>query len=285
MFAWGGPGEELSGQLHAGLGKTDSWDDSIPDGCVKPPAGPVSNGGIPFAADLDCFDGLFNFNQVRPAVFDGGYGFGRVAGQADLPVLIGNTGKGTYIVEAVAPPGYLHQGNGDQNVAFGDTLQASTAALPFECVGMELPVPEFLTLFPGESNPNYAPGKTWRKCDMKAVPLAPGANPAADFYMYHRSTGHCARRGLHPGRHGQRIQPIRPHLRREVRSAAPAGVGAGLDRPRTHPRVFGPVRLVQLPDTVELHHQPAVSVGRHAQHDRLVHEPPGPDRRYAAVPF
>lgn len=184
VLAWGGPGEALAGQLHTGLGKTDSWDDSIPTGCVKPPAGPVGNGGIPFAADLDCFDGLYNFNQVRPSVFDGGYGFGRVAGQADLPVIIGNAGKGTYILEAVAPPGYLHQGNGDQNVAFGDTLQVSTAALPPECVGMELPVPEFLTLFPGEANPSYAPGKTWRKCDMKSVLLAPGANPAADFYLF-----------------------------------------------------------------------------------------------------
>ena len=185
VFSWGGPNVDATGQLHVGLGKTDSWDDSIPEGCIKPAVGAVSNGGIPFSADLDCFDGLYNFNQIRPAVFDGGYAFGRVAGQAELPVFIGNQGKGTYIVEANAPPGYLHQGNGDKNVVFGDELQASTALLPFECVGRELPVPAKLTLFPGEDNPNYTgPDQTWRKCDMKAVPLLPGTNPAPDFYMF-----------------------------------------------------------------------------------------------------
>ena len=183
VFSWGGPDTgSPTGQLHVAIGATDSWDDNVPTGCPKPDAGPVGNGGIPFAADLDCFDGLYNFNQLRPSLFDGGYAFGRVAGQAELPVFIGTTGKGTYIVEAVAPPGYLHVGNGDQNVAFGDELKASTAALPFECVGMELPVPAKLTLFPGEDNPN-GPG-TWRKCDMKSVPLVPGTNPAPDFYLF-----------------------------------------------------------------------------------------------------
>ena len=93
-------------------------------------------------------------------MFDGGYAFGRVAGQAELPMVIGAEGKGTYIIEAVAPPGYLHQGNGDMNVVFGDQLKASTAALPFPCVGMELDVPANLTLFPGEPNPNFEAGQT-----------------------------------------------------------------------------------------------------------------------------
>ena len=188
VFSWGGPqANDPTSQLHVGIGGTDSWDDNVPTGCVKAAAGAVGNGSIPFVApaDLDCFDGLYNFNQVRPSLFDGGYAFGRVAGQAELPVLIGTQGKGTYIVEAVAPPGYLHVGSGDQNVAFGDTLKASTAALPFECVGMELPVPATLTLFPGEANPAYTgPGQTWRKCDMKAVPLVPGTNPAPNFFLY-----------------------------------------------------------------------------------------------------
>ena len=189
VFKWGGDGT-ASSELEVGLGSTDSWDDNIPTGCVKGPAGAVGNGGIPYKDTLDCFDGLYNFNQLRPSVFDGGYAFGRVAGQPELPVLIGASGKGTYIVEAKAPPGYLHQGNGDKNVVFGDSLQVSTAALPFECVGMELPVPEYLTLFPDAANPdtrnpNYDSGqRTWRKCDMKAVPLVPGTNPAPDFHMF-----------------------------------------------------------------------------------------------------
>ena len=188
VFKWGTPGGTDADQVHTALSKTDAWDDSLPEGCVKATAvGTVGNGGIvnPLTEQLDCFDGLYNFNQLRPSVFDGGYAFGRVAGQAELPMLLGNEGKGTYIIEAVAPPGYLHQGNGDKNVTFGDELRANTAALPFECVGQDLPVPAELTLFPGQANPNYEAGqRTWRKCDMKAVALNPGTNPAPDFYMF-----------------------------------------------------------------------------------------------------
>ncbi len=103
-------------------------------------------------------------------------------------MIIGAEGKGTYIVEAVAPRGYLHQGNGDKNVVFGDSFAARPAALPHECVGIELEVPEFLTLFPGEPNPNFGspqyPNNKWRKCDMKAVPLLPGMNAAPNFFMF-----------------------------------------------------------------------------------------------------
>ena len=187
VFKWGGNG--VGTEVQIGMSATDSWDDNIPTGCIKAAPGAVGNGSIPFKNTLDCFDGLYNFNQLRPSVFDGGYAFGRVAGQPELPVLIGAEGKGTYIIEAVAPPGYLHQGNGDKNVTFGDALQATTAALPFACVGMELPVPQYLTLFADAANaetlnPNYAPGAKWNKCDMKAVPLLPGTNPAPDFYMF-----------------------------------------------------------------------------------------------------
>ncbi|PZO19025.1 MAG: hypothetical protein DCF26_06810 [Burkholderiales bacterium] len=185
VFKWGGLDQATGQQTHTAMAVTDSWDDSLPDKCVKPPAGAVGNGSIPFAADLDCFDGLYNFNQIRPSVFDGGYGFGRVANQAELPVFIGAGGKGTYVVEAAAPPGYLHVGSGDQNVAFGDELKVSTAALPAQCVGRELDVPRFLTLFPNEPNPGFVgAGQKWRKCDMKAVAQVPGANPAADFYLF-----------------------------------------------------------------------------------------------------
>jgi large repetitive protein len=180
VFLWGSP--EGGAQPEMGYGHTDSWDDSIPRGC--PDQTPYYVPGTT-TNPLDCFDGLRNFNQVRPAVFDGGYAFGRVAGQPELPMYIGAEGAGTYIVEAIAPPGYLHQGNGDLNVVFGDSLKSTTAALPFECVGQELPVPSELTLFPGETNPNAEAGQaTWRKCDMKAVSLVPGTNPAPDFWLF-----------------------------------------------------------------------------------------------------
>jgi large repetitive protein len=190
IFKWGNTSGSGS-QLHRGLGSTDAWDDAVPEGCRPNPTFVIGSGPAA-GTGLDCFEGLANFNQVRPSLFDGGYAFGRVAGQAELPMLIGkpsgeNVYKGTYVVEAVAPPGYLHQGSGDQNVAFGETLKSSAAALPFECVGQTLDVPSQLVLFPGEDNaPPLAldsQGK-WRKCDMKAVPLLPGTNPAPNFFLF-----------------------------------------------------------------------------------------------------
>jgi hypothetical protein len=154
---------------------TDSWDDSLPTGCQGPAF--VSNG-----VTTDCYDGLRNFNQVRPAVFDGGYAFGGGAGKPELP-------PGTYIVEGIAPPGYLHQGNGDQNVAFGDAPAPSPLALPPECVGDPLPVPQYLNLFSDvqEPNPSYDPAnpnKTWNQCDRKKVTLSQGMNTPSDFYLF-----------------------------------------------------------------------------------------------------
>jgi uncharacterized repeat protein (TIGR01451 family) len=196
VFRWGAPATANlpnplpKDQPEIGLGKTDSWDDSIPQDCLtrsltEPPFKIAYGPGA--GTEPGCWDGFRNWNQLRPGVFDGGYAFGRVAGQAELPMVIGAQAKGTYIVEAVAPPGYLHQGNGDKNVVFGDEFASRPAALPQECVGIELPVPPYLTLFEGkqESNPNYTgPGQTWRKCDMKAVPLLPGMNAAPNFFLF-----------------------------------------------------------------------------------------------------
>ena len=154
---------------------TDSWDDSVPAGCQGQTF--VSNG-----VTTDCYDGLRNFNQVRPAVFDGGYAFGGPAGKPELP-------PGTYVVEAMTPPGYLHQGNGDKNVAFGDPPAPSPLALPPECVGDALPVPQYLNLFNDQMEPNTSydplnPGKTWNQCDRKKVLVAQGMNTPADFHMF-----------------------------------------------------------------------------------------------------
>jgi hypothetical protein len=152
---------------------TDAWDDNLPSGCVGPAF--VSNGYT-----TDCFDGLRNFNQVRPAVFDGGYAFGSPLGDPDLP-------PGRYIVEAIAPPGYLHQGNGDKNVDFGETITPSPLLLPPVCVGDLADVPQYLNLFPADQvpNPNYTgPGLKWAQCDRKAIDVGQGKNAAADFYMF-----------------------------------------------------------------------------------------------------
>ena len=182
VFTWGA-NPDNNNLPYTGLGKTDSWDDSQPTGC------PVDANGaykIPYGSDqgfvLDCYDGLRAWNQVRPAVFDGGYGFGSVAGQTNLP-------SAKYIVEAVAPPGYFHVGNGDKNVVFGDTVAPAPLAEPFACVGMDLPIPPYLSLFPGAQEPNILynpanPTATWKKCDLKAVDMQPGRNSAPNFFLY-----------------------------------------------------------------------------------------------------
>ncbi|HYE35904.1 SdrD B-like domain-containing protein [Methylocaldum sp.] len=151
------------------IATTDSWDDNLPTGC---------QGDIFYSATgqpTDCYDGLRNFNQVRPALFDGGYAFGGPAGNPELP-------GGTYIVEAVAPPGYEHQKEEDKNVDFGDEYTPSPLLLPPVCVGDPHLVPAELSLFPGV--PGAYAGQTRPLCDRKQVRVAQGQNAAADFYMF-----------------------------------------------------------------------------------------------------
>ncbi len=162
----------VAGEYNAGwaidVTSTDSWDDNQPTGCQ----GDVftSNGTV-----TDCYDGLRNYNQVRPAVFDGGYAFG---GGADKPELQ----AGTYIVEANTPPGYDLLKEEDKNVDFGDSYTPSALALPAECVGDPHLVPAELTLVAGVESP-YA-GEMRPLCDRKTVRVADGLNAAANFFLF-----------------------------------------------------------------------------------------------------
>ena len=58
---------------------TDSWDDAVPTGTQGPNDRFTAFPGTPNEKKLDGFDGLRNFNQVRPGVFDGGYAFSGLA--------------------------------------------------------------------------------------------------------------------------------------------------------------------------------------------------------------
>ncbi len=160
---------------------TDSWDDANPEGCQGEPF--VING-----IATDCYDGLRNFNQVRPAVFDGGYAFttyepgGVGSGNAQaLPA-------GNYIVKVVPPAGYEIQKEEDKNVDFGDYYAVASLGLPPECVGTRpYPVPAELALFPGVAIPaeyRDRPGKPRPYCDMRAVTLLDQQNAAADFNLF-----------------------------------------------------------------------------------------------------
>ena len=143
---------------------TDSWDDAAPSGCQGETF--YSHGMA-----TDCYDGLRNFNQVRNGVFDGGYAFN------DIPA-------GNYIVEAVAPRGYLHIKEQDKNVDFGEEYQPNPAMLPPVCVGEKHTVPAHLSLFPNQAVAAPFARKTRPLCDRKQVVLTDGKNAGANFFLF-----------------------------------------------------------------------------------------------------
>jgi hypothetical protein len=161
---------------------TDSWDDSVPTGCQDD--NPFVFRGI----TRDCYDGMRIWNQVRPAVFDGGYAFDEIC-QAGVDQA-GNCAAGfvspmpvgQYVVEVIPPVGYEVVKSQDKNVDFGDNYIPSPLLLPPPCVGTPYTVPPELTLFPGvEAN---LAGQELSNCDRKLVSLSDGANAAADFYLF-----------------------------------------------------------------------------------------------------
>ncbi|MFQ5478659.1 MAG: hypothetical protein ACE5E4_08585 [Candidatus Binatia bacterium] len=160
---------------------TDSWDATPPTGCV---GAPFVWQGVP----TDCYDGLRNFNQARPGVFDGGYSFttyfpgglGSGAPEAPLPA-------GRYVVEIIPPPGYKVTAEESRNVDFGDDYVPSTVGAgliwtPEDCVGPLHTVPAELELFPGI--PAHNAGLDTPLCTRKRVVLKDTQNAAADFFVY-----------------------------------------------------------------------------------------------------
>lgn len=156
---------------------TDSWDDTPPANCQY-----GSNAG-PFVflgEATDCYDGMRNWNQVRPGVFDGGYAFDSIF-DAQLNE-ISPIPPGRYIVEVVPPQGYNVIQSQDKNVDFGETYVPSPQLLPPECAGTPYVVPAELSLFPGV--PAALAGQTLAGCEAKLVSLSNGSNAAADFTLF-----------------------------------------------------------------------------------------------------
>lgn len=177
--------------------ETDSWDKSLPSGCPGADASDVIITGGP---DDKCYDGLRNFNQARPAVFDGGYAFNDIK-------------PGKYVVEVVPPPGYELVKEEDNNVSFGDTFANAPVAIVLPggatifaltpdpalvaeaiadepgiaqppCVGEERMVPAYMSLFPSESAEAPFAGAMRPLCDRKQVILADQGQAAADFFLF-----------------------------------------------------------------------------------------------------
>lgn len=178
---------------------TDNWDESIPTDCPGDNAMPSGVVG-----PNDCFDGMRNWNQVRPGVFDGGYAFGPTYDLADFPdgfpawivpdtadPTIGHIAPGRYVVEVIPPTGYEIVKSQDRNVDFGDEYVPQPDLLPPDCVnwtdvdGDAAPgytVPAQLSLFPGVDAP--LAGQELPLCDRKLVVLGGSDNAAADFFLF-----------------------------------------------------------------------------------------------------
>ncbi|MGA1870206.1 MAG: hypothetical protein ACMUJM_16840 [bacterium] len=194
---------DSTGNLMINTTTTDNWESSLPMDC--PPGSNDPDGLDPFYQDGKCYDGMRNWNQVQPGIFDGGYAFtdyypngiktdvnGNPLVDAEgnpIPVVDGETplhlqSNRAYMVEVVPPPGYEIVRSQDRNVDFGDTYiparlreAAVTDFMPYPiCVGNLYPVPEELSLFPGVTHPFYDPESPW----YKGPEFDPVTNP---FYL------------------------------------------------------------------------------------------------------
>lgn len=149
---------------------TSSWDDNLPTGCVNTYRY-LPNGAL----IMDCAETLRNWNQTRPAVYDGVYRFTGVP-------------PGYYVVEMVPPPGYQIPKEEDRNVFSG---QAPTPnVVQAACVGPLHTVPYYLELFPGEQLLNYLYGTDTDPliqkplCNRKLAVVGRGQNFNADFFLF-----------------------------------------------------------------------------------------------------
>jgi hypothetical protein len=191
---------------------TDSWDDSLPTDC------PGDNQLDALGVDANrCFDGLRNFNQVRPGVFDGGYAFNDYdlthlqavasAPAADIQAYYDNVNNnvvehdpdllqlglipGQYIVQVAPPPGYEIIKEEDKNVDFGDEyipadlvgtagLIQPAATLP-PCVGDDHTVPPYFSMSTKDGSGDLDQLIAGLDPTDAAAPFAGDTRPLCDF--------------------------------------------------------------------------------------------------------
>lgn len=196
---------------------TTSWDDQKPAGCVWTdsngiPTTPYSLNGVA----TDCFDGIRNFNQVRPGVYDGFYSFGAINPrlnpnlQPDINDAKGlrrpanqsvsTIPAGQYVVEEATPPNYLRVREESRNIMFGDSWLpqgpqlVQPAKLPPTCVGDLHDVARYYDLFPGLQktpfetglyNPQTNATNGQRAfCDRRLISVNEGENAKVSFFLY-----------------------------------------------------------------------------------------------------
>ena len=107
-----------------------------------------------------CYDGWHNWNQVQAAPYDGRYVFPSPAYVGAHPLTAGQKAakqtlvsfpKGTYVVEAVTPPGYEIVKEEDKNILIGDAFVAPVTQ-QFGGLGSIFILPDQATI--GNANPN-----------------------------------------------------------------------------------------------------------------------------------
>lgn len=179
--------------------KTSSWDDNLPTNC------PGQRSDDPFVSFTlgsnnltKCFDGMHNWNQTRPAYYDGRYRF------VGIPA-------GRYVVEVVPPAGYEIVKEEDKNVLMGDawvapvtqqfagfgnifilpdqaTVNAVALPEPLQsmpaCVGELHTVPDYLSLFPVLQQVAPFAGESRPLCNRKYVVLNDQMQASADFQLF-----------------------------------------------------------------------------------------------------
>jgi hypothetical protein len=184
---------------------TDNWDKSLPDNC---PGASIDDNIILGDPSTDpstrCYDGMRNWNQVRPAVFDGGYAFNEDMDGDPLK-------PGTYVVELEVPKGYRIMKEEDVNVGFGESYarvpvdvvypSGGTATVPgpeiigdrligdvgiaqARCVGDMHTVSAVMSLYPAMAEPAPFAGMARPLCDRREVQLDDQAQANAEFWMF-----------------------------------------------------------------------------------------------------
>lgn len=174
------PGDTFNWGDAIGLTWTEGWDDKPPTGC-QGNSFSVAVGGQ--TVKPDCYDGLRNFNQVRPATYDGRYHFQTDRTGQPLPT-------GSYVVEVVppktgaGPSSYEIVKEEDKSVPFGTGFIPSPLALPPACVGDGHVVPAHLSMFPNAAVAAPFAGQTRPLCDRKLVTLNAGQNATVEFQLF-----------------------------------------------------------------------------------------------------
>ncbi len=188
---------DSTGTVRLATTTTDSWDETPPENCQYGSAGPfIYEDGAGVQTQIDCYDGLRNWNQVRPGIFDGGYAFDEICeGGLDVNdvctsgITVSPIPSARYVVE-VEPGNYEVVKSQDKNVDFGDDYVTSPLLLPAECVGAEYVVPQYLSLndLAGVPADEKVEASLWGQplnlCDRKKVAVSGGNNAAADFYLF-----------------------------------------------------------------------------------------------------